>query len=289
MVKKLLLDADILLYEISFAAETHWKLLHAEKGEEVEVPPPWEMVAEKIETRIPEIVNESGAEGEPILFFTGKSNFREKLATTFKYKELRPDKPYHYYNIKAYLKSRFKFYEEEGLEADDLLGIFLTAYPDLYICGSRDKDLKQVPGWHYGWEVNKQPSFGPALIDELGTISLNSKRKLVGTGARFMHAQMLMGDRVDTIPGLPGYGSVTAFKTLEACNTIDELEKAVLEAYRGVYGDSAEERMIEIGRMVYMIRHRRGDYIKLYSPSWHPITMMDLRTGEIFEETKESK
>lgn len=281
---KLLLDADILCYEVAFAAEAYWRYFHREKNEEVTVSPPLEIVLDMIHSRIQEIVDESETEGEPILFFTGKGNFRERLAQTFIYKALRPPKPFHYYNVKVYLQSCYKYYEEDGLEADDLLGIFLTAYPDLYICGSRDKDLKQIPGWHFGWECNKQPAFGPELVDEIGRLELSSdtkNRKLIGTGAKFQHVQMLMGDDTDTIPGLDGYGKVKAFKTIDPCNTIAEMEEAVLGAYRHQYGDEAEARMIEVGRMVYMTRVRRGDIIKLYSPSWHPVTMMDLRTGEV--------
>lgn len=271
MVMQALIDADIILYEVSFAAEAYWKYLHAERGEEPVGSPPWEIVENMLHERIQEIVEESGAEGEPILFFTGKNNFRERLAKTFVYKAERPPKPFHYANIKAYLQSCYKFYQEEGLEADDLLGIFLTAYPDKYICCSRDKDLKQIPGWHYGWEVNKQAAFGPERVDEIGRLELIQKtngKKLLGTGAKFLHVQMLTGDRVDTIPGLPRYGIVKAFNTINPCNTIEEMEKAVLEAYKGVYGESGEERMIEIGRMVYMTRIRKKNDIMLYSPSW---------------------
>lgn len=284
MVKTLLLDADIILYEVSFAAQTFWKLLHKEKGEEPVTEPPWEIVLNMLETRIPEIVAESGAEGEPILLFTGKDNFRERIAKTFIYKANRPPKPFHYYNIKAYLQSRYKFYEEYGLEADDLEGIFLTHSPDLYVCGSRDKDLKQIPGWHYGWEVNKQPSFGPELVDELGYLRLSGdskNRKLLGTGAKFLYVQMLMGDGVDTIPGIPKCGIVKAFTIINPLNTIEEMERAVLEAYTKFYGDEGEERMIENGRMVYMTRIRRGDLIQLYSPSWKPVTWFNLKTGEV--------
>lgn len=284
MVRKVLLDSDIICYEVAFAANTYWKKLHEERGEDVTVSPPWEIVADMLDTRIPEIVDGAGGEGEPILFFTGKNNFREQLAVTFDYKALRPAKPFHYANIKAYLQSKYKFYEEDGLEADDLLGIFLTAHPDLYICASRDKDLKQIPGWHYGWEVNKQASFGPELIDEIGYLTLSDdpkNRKLLGTGSKFLHVQMLMGDRTDTIPGLPNMGKVKAFKLINPCSTINEMEQVVLSEYKKVFGDEAEERMIEMGRMVYMIRWRQGDHIKLYTPSWHPTTLYDLRTKEI--------
>lgn len=265
---KALVDADILLYEISFAAEAYWKHVHDETGEELSGSPPWDIVEWQIEDRIRTIMNESGAEGEPLLLFTGKNNFRERIAVTQKYKDRVAPKPFHYYNIKAFLKSAFKYFEEDGLEADDLIAIFLTAQPNKWICCTRDKDLRQVPGWHYGWEVNNQPSFGPELVDELGSLMLSSSRKLKGTGARFLYAQMLMGDPTDSIPGIPRYGDVKAFNTLEACNTIDELEEAVAGAYKGFYGLDWLDRMRETGRLVYMTRERKGNLIKLYTPKF---------------------
>lgn len=282
---KALLDADILLYEVGFAAEAFWKYYCAENEKEVEGPPPWEVVESILSTRIPFIVSESGAEGAPFLFFSGRNNFRNHLAVTQPYKDRDGNKPFHYYNIKAFLKSEYTYQEEDWLEADDLIGIAMSKYPGKYICLSRDKDLKQLPGHHYGWEVGKQPSFGPELVDDFGWLMLSSRRdKCIGTGSKFFHYQMLVGDDVDTIPGVPGYGPVKAFKTLDACNTIDELEQAVVGAYKALYGLDWLDRMRETGRLINMVREREDEYVLLYNPSFvEKKEWMNIRSGEIVD------
>jgi 5'-3' exonuclease len=103
------------------------------------------------------------------------------------------------------------------------------------IC-SRDKDLRQCPGWHFGWELGAQPQFGPEFVDELGYINLSEDRKKVkGCGYKFFAAQMLIGDAVDNIPGLPNYGPVAAFDLINPCTSILECEQSIVRAYKQVY------------------------------------------------------
>lgn len=273
------IDGDILLYEIGFAAEAFQRKKADELGEALLDSPPWETVERSIHERINNIVVET-ASTDPIFLFTGKGNFRNTIAVTQKYKDREGKKPFHYTNIKLYIQSVWPSLQVDGLEADDLLGILLTENPDRYICCSRDKDLKQIPGWHYGWEVHNQPSFGPELIGEFGYIMLSSKRdKLIGTGAMFHHAQMLMGDTTDTIPGIPKHGPVAAFNLLNTCTTIDELEQAVRVAYNSFYGDAGDDRMVETARLTYMSRKRDGDFVELYSPSFRETEWINYRTG----------
>lgn len=274
------MDADILQYELGFAAEAFWKFLLAEKGEEDFRPPPWELVENQLHARVNEIVQGAGATSLK-MFFTGKGNFRERISTTG-YKLRSGVRPYHYKNIKAYIKSVWEYEEEDGLEADDLISIAMTEHPGEFICCTRDKDLRAVPGWHYGWELHKQPSFGPALVDEVGSVALSPKRdKCVGTGAAFFHYQLLLGDPVDSIVGLPGTGAVGAFKIISPATTIPEMEQAVVEAYKGFYEDAWLPKLLENGRLLHMTRIRKGNHIKLYSPSFHHEEWMDFTTGEI--------
>lgn len=280
-----IIDADILIYEFAFAAEAYWKHEHAEREEPVEVPPPWSVVERTIEGRIESIVSEAGAEGKPFLFFTGKNNFRNHLAITHPYKDRESAKPYHYYNVKAYLKSEYLHQEVDWLEADDLLGIAMSSHPGKYICCSRDKDLRQIPGHHFGWEVNNQPQFGPMAIDETGWLELGSKRdKCIGGGSKFFHYQLLVGDSVDTIPGVPKIGAVGAFKLLSPTTTITEQEQAVVGAYRAAYGLNWASRMREAGRLLHMTRERKGSLIKLYSPAClNEDVWMNMETGEFID------
>jgi len=245
-----LIDADILLYEIGFGCLT------ANNGE----VPSFDLAADMFDKRIEYICAQAGGTSPPILFLTGKTNFRDKLVTTFKYKNRKADKPFHYYNLKAYAQARYECRMSEGLEADDLLAITQTSRISETIICSRDKDLRQIPGWHYGWEVGNQPSFGPECVTEHGYLRLSEDRKkLSGTGNAFFLAQLLMGDTVDTVPGVPGLGPLRAFRMLGPTPTMSEGIKRVYEAYRGFYGPFAYKHMLECGQCLYIVRETLED------------------------------
>lgn len=254
-----LIDGDILLYELGYAAEAYWKY------EGREGIPPFSFVGDMADTRIAEICSAVEATEQPILFFTGKTNFRNRIAKRQQYKEREGRKPFHYYNLRAYLKGKYDCRTEEGYEADDLMAIEQTNRLVLIeeqkqnivhsiIC-TRDKDLHSVRGWQYGWEVHNQPSFGPLFIESFGSIKLSSNRKKVeGTGFLFFASQLLTGDSVDTIPGIDGFGPVSAFKTLEGCTTKKEALQAVLKEYKKAFGIQGYSEMIEQGRLLWMLR-----------------------------------
>jgi len=249
---KPLIDGDILLYEIGYGIETGW-----------DSPgyPYFDQAAEMLDERISNICAMVGATEEPTLYLTGKTNFRYAIATRQPYKERPSLKPYHYKNLKAYVQNVYDCVLSVGTEADDEMSLEQRRRPNDVIVCSRDKDLKTSPGWHYGWEVHNQPSFGPSLVDGVGWIKLSDPvpkktRTLKGAGPLFFYAQCLMGDGVDTILGLQkGVGAVGAFKILDGCTTPTEAFKAVREAYRAVHGDDGHKFLLETGRLLYMTRY----------------------------------
>ncbi|AXH72001.1 MAG: exonuclease [Podoviridae sp. ctbj_2] len=260
------IDADILQYEIAFAAESrlkHWLAEGKEMPEDGHPPLPW--VHEMIEERVNAILRDSGAVGEPIMFFTGKNNFRFDVAFTQPYKVRDDVKPYHHANVKTFIEYKYECHEVEGLEADDLIGIIMTANPGKFICCSRDKDLRQLAGWHFGWELHKQPQFGPMEIDEFGFLELrvkNDKAKtkyLVGGGDLFFFSQLLTGDRVDCIPGCNGVGPVAAFKILEGAETSADCFERVWNFYKQTFGLYAPDIFLEQGRLLRMVRKLDGE------------------------------
>lgn len=256
-----LVDADVLLYECGFGCEVGWD----EPGY-----PPFDRAKDLLESKIAHICAQVEATHPPILFLTGQGNFRYDIAKRTPYKARPGNKPFHYKNLKAYIKGMYDYRESEGMEADDLMAIEQYRRGTETIICSRDKDLRQCEGWFYSWECGNQPSYGPMLHDSLGSLSLSADgKKLSGTGQRFFHAQLLMGDPIDSIPGLGGRtGPVKAFKLLQGCTSIPELYKAVLEAYRGMYGDAAEEYLLEQGRLLWMTRELNEDgTVKLWE---HP-------------------
>lgn len=251
-----MIDADVLRYEVGFAAEAGWQT-----GE----IPPWDYVQEHLELRIKNICGAVGATAPPILYLTGKHNFREQLATRQPYKDRPSNKPWHFYNITAFMKGNYDVRIQDGLEADDLMAIEQTARnkiggEDISIIATRDKDLRAVPGWHYGWELGNQPQFGPLFTDEIGHISLSADRKSIkGTGLLFFYSQCLTGDRTDSILGVEGLGPVKASEILSNTNTPDEAFKAVRGAYRAVYGDDGDRLLLESGRLLWMTRELNED------------------------------
>lgn len=244
-MKQALIDGDVLRYEIGYAAEAGWQK---------EGPPPFNYVEELLNARIANICALAEA-SDPIIYLTGKTNFRTQIAKKRPYKERPSKKPWHFKNITAYMNGIYNVQLVEGLEADDLMSIEQTKRPNETIICTRDKDLRQVPGWHYGWELGNQPSFGPLFVDEFGKIWLSDNRKSIkGYGGLFFYSQCLTGDVVDTVPGLPKCGAVEAFELLGNTKTLDEAFKCVREAYRGFYGDSGDEELLEQGQLLYMIR-----------------------------------
>lgn len=258
---KPLIDGDILKYEIGFAAETGWQA-------EDEVPP-WNYVAKLFDLRIGNICALVGATAPPLFFLSGEKNFRNDIAVTKVYKGTRKDnKPYHYYNIDAYIKGMWDYRVSRGIEADDDMCIVQTrAWTDVdpnptIIC-TRDKDLRQCPGWHFGWELGKQAQFGPELVDQTGWIELDrtgSQPKIKGAGLSYFYSQLLTGDVVDNVPGLPGCGAVKAYEILSKCETHHDMFNKIVYAYKDHYGSEKwVDRLTEQGRLLWMVRRLNED------------------------------
>jgi hypothetical protein len=278
-----LIDGDILAYEIGAVAQ----YINEETGELI--PRPWEWVEETIDNRINDICKAVGASYKPIVYLTGdptlhamkrrvrpslpiyEPNFRIGLAKSQPYKNGRKEeKPLHYNNIRAYFVGVYDAYVALGCEADDEMSIEQSRRPTETIICTRDKDLRQVPGWHYGWESGRQGEFSPTLYDRLGTIELDrtkSSPKIVGGGFKFFCAQLFTGDTVDTVPGLRGYGPVSVSSLISPCLSTAECLSVVRQEYESVHGDSWKEILREQTNLLWMIRERNEDgSLKFFNP-----------------------
>ena len=272
-----LLDGDILRYEIGFCGE--YKEIDPETGEEVVKIREWQFVQSLLDNKIKSICDEVGADKDPIVFLTASSYlcdvlnrmrkyseltdvhmvvpFREEIATLRPYKGTRKGaKPFHFDNITAYLLANYNCDIAFGIEADDRMAQLQS--DDTIIC-SRDKDLRMVPGWHYGWECGLQPSFGPELVDAKGWLKLDRKGDVKGAGLKFFFYQMLVGDTVDNIPGCAKIGPKKAMALLEPFTTKREYELVVIGAYKKAYGDEWKAILEEQSKLLWMIREMSED------------------------------
>lgn len=262
---KPLIDADVLRYEIGFSGQY-------KEGDELIIRP-FEFVARLFDEKIQQICDAVWANEPPRLYLTGKGNFRDEIATLKPYKGTRKtEKPFHFKNLTAYILSHYDVVVAEGMEADDLMCIDQTislrkGLFDTVIC-TRDKDLRQCPGMHFGWECGNQAGFPFSKVDELGWVKEHRKvdkegreyvSKLSGVGLKFFYAQLLMGDTVDNIPGLPGCGPAKAYEGVATASSEEELHDKAYQLYYERYGEDAKERMLEQGRLCWMVRELSED------------------------------
>jgi hypothetical protein len=271
-----LIDGDILVYEIGATAQ------YINEAGEI-IPRPWDWVEEAIDYKIRDICKAVGASLKPLIYLTGdewlwktkrrvrpslppyEPNFRIAMAVSKDYKGGRKvDKPIHYNNIRAYLIGVYDAHVSIGCEADDEMAIEQTRrnanaeLPTSIIC-TRDKDLRQVEGWHYGWECGKQGEFGPLQYDSLGTIVLDrskSSPKIVGGGFKFFCSQLFTGDPVDSIGGLGGYGPVKVGGLILDCLSTKELLNVVRQEYEKVHPEDWKTRLREQSNLLWMVRER---------------------------------
>lgn len=269
---KPLIDADVLRYEIGFSAE------YVDENGEVQIRE-WEFVQELFDQKIKEICEEVWATEPPTLYLTMDRtlheyqcrrskegteyvpNFREKIATKKPYKGQRSGKkPFHYLNLTTYILDNYDCKVGTGIEADDLITIdhlaAMNAGKESIIC-TRDKDLRMTKGMHFGWPCGKQPQFGPVEVDEIGWIELKEKsygKEIKGVGLKFFYSQLLTGDAVDNIPGLPRCGAAKAFEALEDKDCEADFFRAVADLYEGKYGDGWRDELNEQAQLLWMVQ-----------------------------------
>lgn len=117
---------------------------------------------------------------------SGTGNYRFKVAKTLPYKGNRKQpKPVTYHILRDHLVNELGFVMSKGEEADDLLGIALRSDPKGSIVLTRDKDLKNVPGWHCN------------PIDDPLPVFVTVQQAVVNFGR-----QVLTGDATDNVPGI---------------------------------------------------------------------------------------
>ena len=237
-----LIDADILRYELGAY------------GEGVDGPLSFDTVADALDTKIEGIMRAAECD-KCILFLTDGPTFRDEIAVTKPYKgQRKTEKPFHFCNISAYMRNQYDVIQVDGLEADDLMALAQLRDLDGTCICSRDKDLRMIPGWHYGWECGGQREMFKHWVTEEGMLFPYEKgdKAIKGNGLAFFYSQLLTGDQVDNIPGLPRCGPVKAWSLLK-----DKETHEMLDIVREAYGD--DELLREQGRLLWMTRELNED------------------------------
>jgi 5'-3' exonuclease len=219
--QRALIDADILVYRIGFTTE--------EESEAI--------AASRMDTSINEMLDAIEAENYTCyLTSTDHSNFRFKMYPEYKANRVQP-KPKHYKFLREYLLNDYQATLVEGQEADDQIGIDSTKLGDESIICTIDKDLDQIPGWHY--------NFVKGRMYEISKIE----------GYRCFYEQCLVGDTSDNIKGCPGIGKVRAQRRLEGCQSEKEMLETVVDGYEGAYQENEwADRLLLAGSLLWIRR-----------------------------------
>lgn len=199
-MSKLLVDADIVLYQSCIQAETETCWDAEEEGHIWSLDTDLAVAKAIFYQKIKYYKKLTDIE-DAILCFSSRHNFRKNLVSS-EYKANRKDvrKPLGYGEMKQWAKETFESDEREGLEADDLIAWYATEYPGEYTIVSMDKDFFTVPGRFF--RISPQ---GKHKLHESTPEDAN----------KFFLKQVLMGDACDGYYGVPGFGGKTAEKWLE--------------------------------------------------------------------------
>ncbi len=219
-----LIDCDILLYRCGFATKDHEPVencLHSGK-----------LAIEGILEKFPKREFHT-------LYLTGGKNYRDDIATMYVYKGNRDPKhkPKYYAELKQYFINSWNAVVTDGIEADDALGIAQWSAKDKStVIVTTDKDLDQIPGWHYN-----------PVTKTLYYVTLEE-------GDMWFLKQMLIGDKaVDNIPGIDGLGPKKVAKLMGG-KSVQEAVDIVEQQYKRQYKDAWREALIEVGNLLWMQR-----------------------------------
>ena len=211
--------------------ESHYRVIQGKI-----VLEPWAECVEFINDFIESVVNKSKST-EYELHLSGHTNFRKEIAVTKPYKGNRKgEKPFYYQKVRDYLTEVMGAKISVDEEADDTLGIAQSKDIDNTIICTIDKDLWIVPGAKYDFKR-----------EELSYVTEYD-------GIRHFQYQMLAGDQVDNIQGVPKIGPVKAKKILSDNEDIDDAWNIIRDLYMSSYDYNSDDVMLEMGRLLWMRR-----------------------------------
>ena len=227
---KALIDGDIVSYRCAAVNE------NAE-------PPLAAWQSDELINRIIEDVNAD----DWVIYLSGSNNFRYNLYPEYKANRRDAVKPKHLEHIREYLVTTWDARIVDGIEADDQLGIDSQRGDCTAVVCSIDKDLLQLPGWHYNFVQRKLTE-----ISEENAIYN-------------FYYQLLVGDPTDNIKGCPGIGKVNATKILAGTAPNESsIFLAVADAYKAQFSlkklEGWEDSLLLNGSLLYIHRKEEDEW-----------------------------
>jgi hypothetical protein len=239
-----LLDGDLIAYRSAASCEPTKAKPHLE-------PP--EVAIWRLHDMIERICLATNS-SEIECYIGGSDNFRYKIYPDYKANRTK-EKPHYLEACREMLVTQYKATVVNGYETDDALGIAQTKYDGNSRICSLDKDLLQIPGYHFNWVSGVSRLVSP--LD----------------GLRAYYKQLILGDRTDNIPGYDGKLRSECPKFIQKLQEpIDEMtEEADMYYYvRDVYDNAAN---LFDGELVAEAMHRNAQLLYILKNEeeyWQP-------------------
>ena len=249
---QLLIDADIMLYEVCNAVE-----FAQDYGNDV-----WVLSANlgEAKTQVLRIIGgymTRFSTNDFLLFISDRENFRKELTDTYKAQRKATRKPLIFPEMVKWLREEFtdQVVTLPKLEADDAMGIYMTEPSKVFglskdspignrIMISADKDMQTIPGklWRQGQLIETSEE----------------------QADRFWLIQTLTGDPTDGYKGCPGVGPVKAEKILGAIADFGSVERAYEAS-----GMAKADALLN-ARLARILRWNDWDHEKQQVKLWEP-------------------
>lgn len=243
----LIIDADILLYQEAFSAESNIQW--------ADDPEFWTVIGDlkKAERgfihRLEEIKKDTKFE-EVLLCFSGPNCFRYLIFPDYKANRKKSRKPILLKPLRESLMDKYNSILVPDLEADDLLGI-MGRPQDMMV--SADKDLMTVPGWHH----NPMDKSSTHISQE--------------DAIRNHFIQTLCGDTADNFKGCPKVGPVTAKKLIQKGDDAQTQWNAVVKAFEK-QGLTEKDALVQ-AQLAFILRENvyrdKNHQVKLWNINYY--------------------
>lgn len=211
------------------------------------------------------ILSDTGCnEYRAFLTASGDTNaYRFKLFPEYKANRLTRERPVHYYEVRDYLIKHWDAEVVSDIEADDAVcmvqyEMYKSKFPEYnsmeqtfdgllngdwpaILCGI-DKDLDQIPGWHYNY--NKQQFY--YITPREGLLNF--------------YLQLLTGDSADNIPRIKkGWRQASYETALKGCYSEGEMY-ALAYTITKEFKDNPHEYLQLIGNLIHLRRYHNDSY-----------------------------
>ena len=240
--KKLVIDADMVVFKAAAAAEQEIRWDDNTWTLQTNILDAKSIITQQLEAIMSELLST-----DIVMVFSPKRTFRHDIWPEYKANRKGKRKPLGLGELREWVTDNYHTIAYNNIEADDAIGLLVTAEPDKRIAVSGDKDFGTLP---ITWYNN--------LKKELKTTS-------VAEADRFHLLQSLMGDTADGFAGLKGCGPKTAEKILDKGGATWE---TVVKAYESK--GSTEEDALMTARLARILRHGEYEYATGEVSLWTP-------------------